>query len=521
MSEGAVGINLDRGEPVSADDLLKLPIFKGVSRSFLERNQRAVVRRHFKRGEIICREGDPGSTAFYIQKGKVEIFLETPMAHVKSHVSRPGGGIKGFFRKLTNLIGSREDPRDQEPRHWIPIDGPVDLSYDKPIAQIGEGELFGEMTCMNFYPRSATVRATEDSILLEMLRNILHILQKNPHFRAQLDDIYRQRVLNNHFRSVDIFAGLPDEFLHYLRDRAELLRFEPGQVICAQGDPADSFYLVRIGFVKVTQQFPGGEMTLTYLPRGSYFGEIGLLGRGTRSATCTALDHVEVVRIKAEDFALVVETFPDVRRALTAVAQERQEADRQRRTITRTVSLDDFLNQGMMEATTLLLIDLERCTRCDLCVNACAGAHDGVTRLIREGLRYDKYLVTTSCRQCRDPLCMVGCPVGSIRRKQTGKDAFEIVIEDWCIGCGLCAKNCPYGNINIHSFTVKVDDPESPGRKKAVVKQKATTCDLSMGYSEPACVAACPHEAAIRVDPAKFFGHERGSVRHADHLLQP
>src|SRR5207244_13025874 len=68
-----------------------------------------------------------------------------------------------------------------------------------------------------------------------------------------------------------------------------------------------------------------------------------------------------------------------------------------------------FRSQGLMEAQNLLLIDLERCTRCDLCVRACADSHAGVTRLVRDGLRYDKYLVATSCRSCRDPLCMVGC----------------------------------------------------------------------------------------------------------------
>ena len=45
---------------------------------------------------------------------------------------------------------------------------------------------------------------------------------------------------------------------------------------------------------------------------------------------------------------------------------------------------------------------------------------------MREGLRFDKYLVATSCRQCRDPLCMVGCPVGSIRRR----NSLEIIIEE-------------------------------------------------------------------------------------------
>ena len=56
-----------------------------------------------------------------------------------------------------------------------------------------------------------------------------------------------------------------------------------------------------------------------------------------------------------------------------------------------------------MEAQSLLVLDLEKCTRCDECVKACADAHDGVTRLVREGLRFDKYLVATSCRSCRDP----------------------------------------------------------------------------------------------------------------------
>jgi len=152
-----------------------------------------------------------------------------------------------------------------------------------------------------------------------------------------------------------------------------------------------------------------------------------------------------------------------------------------------------------MEAQSLLILDLEKCTRCDNCVRACADAHDGVTRLIREGLRFDKYLIATSCRQCRDPLCMVGCPVGSIRRR----NSLEVIIEDWCIGCGLCAKNCPYGNINMHPFTMTVDTGQE--KNVAVVRQKATSCDLCTQHAEPSCVYACPHDAAHRVDPNEFF----------------
>jgi Fe-S-cluster-containing hydrogenase component 2 len=95
---------------------------------------------------------------------------------------------------------------------------------------------------------------------------------------------------------------------------------------------------------------------------------------------------------------------------------------------------------------------------------------------------------------------MVGCPVGAIHRQPSR----EISIEDWCIGCGLCARQCPYENINLHEFVAKQMDPET-GQLKEVVTRKATVCDLCGQHTEPSCVYACPHDAAHRVDPKDFF----------------
>ncbi len=486
------------GQPVHVDELLKLPYFQKVSGTFLELNQNAVVRRHFRQGEIVCREGEYGSTAFYILQGQAEVFLSTPLAHVNSD-SRSGG----FLGRLTShLFGRHQEHRSEEERRdTIPIDAPVDLPYDRPIATLVPGDLFGEMTCMSLYPRSATVRAATDCVMFEMLRNVLDIIQRNQTLKAQLDANYRQRALDDHLRSVPMFASLTQDFIDILRNKVELVRYTQGDVICSQGDVADSFYLVRLGFVKVSEPHPGGDLVLAYLGRGGYFGEIGLLGGGIRTATCTALDHVELVRIHAQEFHRMVSQFPAVRQSLEALVRERQEQNRQRLETATSTPLDSFLTQGLMEAQSLLVMDLERCTRCDACVRACADAHDGVTRLIREGQRFDKYLVATSCRHCRDPLCMVGCPVGSIRRR----NSLEVIIENWCIGCGLCARNCPYGNINMHPFTVLENDPVNAGRQMAVVKQKATSCDLCTGLAEPSCVYACPHDAAHRVEPNEFF----------------
>jgi CRP-like cAMP-binding protein/Fe-S-cluster-containing dehydrogenase component len=507
-------------QPVAAEELAEHPLFQGVAHAFLRWNEGSVVRRHFKKGDIICREGEFGSTAFLIEKGKVKVYLQTRLKHVKT----PKGGRRGLLGMVQSftsiLVGRAEDQREEESTNrYIPIDAPVSLKYDNPVDTMGEGDIFGEMTCMNNYPRSATVQADEDCTVLEMLRNVLYILQRNSHSRAWLEQRYRSRAINNHLRGVPIFASLlGDEerlarFIDYLRPRVDLLRLNPGEVIVRQGEPADSFFLVRIGFVKVTQSRRGGDHVLNYIGPGGYFGEIGLLSHlpeikglappGVRTATCNALDHVDLVRIGADTFHEVLEQFPEVRVHLLKVATEQLEENERNRLKLESVPLGDFLSQGLMNAQSLLVLDLEKCTRCDECTKACSDSHEGVTRLIREGLRFDKFLVASSCRSCLDPYCMVGCPVGSIRRR----DSREIIIEDWCIGCGKCADNCPYGNINMHGFEEHRQDPANPGRRVAVVQQKATTCDLCTSLDgQPSCVYACPHDAAHRMSGQKLLG---------------
>ena len=494
---------------VETEELLRLPVFKGVSGTFLELNTGSVVKRTFKAGETIVREGENGSTAFYILEGDVDIFINAPREHVDTKKAEPG-----LFTKMRSLL----TPKSQQPREeeretpsYIRIDAPVDLPYENPVAQLGAGDLFGEMTCMSFYPRSATVRAKTDCVMLEMLRNVLDVMQKNKTFRSQLEANYRGRALGTHLRSVPIFANVDEDFVDVLRDRVELLRFAPGQTICEEGAAADAFYLIRIGFVKVLQKRGLEEMVLAYLPRGGYFGEMGLLQGGARTASCVALDHVEVVRILAPDFHEMLNRFPDVRAHILSTAEQRSKENalmhRKASVKSNDAPLGQFLEQGLMDAQSLLVLDLEKCTRCDQCVKACADAHDGVTRLLRDGVRFENYLVATSCRQCRDPRCMIGCPVGSIRRR----NSLEVIIEDWCVGCGLCATNCPYGNITVHEFdssgnatalqSVQTDKDSSNSGKI----RKATSCDLCHDLAEPSCVYACPHDAAHRVKPNEFF----------------
>jgi len=420
----------------------------------------------------------------------------------------PGGGVRldrvrfaeGQFRNLDSRLvvacaesqadvglgqipGVGDDEVYQPPegkaakRAVIRNDGGAPLAYGEhgmPIAvRTPEDVIMGEMTCMSHYPRSATVIAMDDAEVLEIRRNVLYVLQRNPLARELLNKVYRERALTSHLQQISLLSDFDDAerraCAEFLRDKVDLIRVDPGQIVFRQGQPADHFYMVRLGFVKVSQSFkrgrsrPGLSGTGTILRRDRFtvppFGLIAAKGgrefSGLRTATCTALDDVELVRIQGKHFRQLVEGFPKLRERLIAESISLLDRDASARK-TFNESLEKFLDDGLFAAQNLLVLDLESCTRCDECTKACADTHGGVTRLIREGLRFDKFLVASSCRSCLDPYCLVGCPVDAIHRVQSK----EIQIEDHCIGCGLCAQNCPYGNINMHELLQQRDDPE-------------------------------------------------------------
>jgi CRP-like cAMP-binding protein/Fe-S-cluster-containing hydrogenase component 2 len=505
------------GEIVPIEELITIPLFAGIPPKFLQFNGGAIVRRHLKSGDVLCREGEYGSTAFIILKGKFEVFLSTPRGAVKTVGAKGWRGWFGGLRTFATKGGGAAKLAD--------IAGAT-LAEDQRIIRTSEDVILGEMTCMNRYPRSATVVAIEDGEILEIRRNVLYMLQRNEASRNVLDRVYRKRSLTGKLQDLPIFATLSDasrkQAAQFLGDKAEIVFVDPGQVILAQGDRAENFYITKLGFVKVSQTYGREDRVLTYLGPGNYFGEIGLLSEishlltdplgakvqpSTCTATCSALDHVELIRIRGEHFRELLQRFPEIVEPLVKSARQILQRDEQNLRSLDASGSTDFLDQGLYTAKNLLVLDLDRCTRCDECTKACADTHGGVTRLVRDGMRFDRFLVASSCRSCMDPYCLVGCPVDAIHRNG---DTHEISISDFCIGCGLCATNCPYGNINMHEFPKTEVDVKSgkeipvfqivDGNKKPVIQMRATTCDLCVSVDgRPSCVYACPHNAAFRM----------------------
>jgi CRP-like cAMP-binding protein len=128
------------------DILSKVPLFETLSRKDLSRLGRAVVERKYKKGETIVKEGEQAVAFFMVSKGRVAV--------------------------------SRGKSKS-----------------DKPFAEIGPGNVFGEMALLDGQPRDATVKAVEDTECLVLSRwDFVAELRTNPHIAVALLPILSRRL---------------------------------------------------------------------------------------------------------------------------------------------------------------------------------------------------------------------------------------------------------------------------------------------------------------------------------------
>src|SRR5262249_42823448 len=155
---------------------------------------------------------------------------------------------------------------------------------------------------------SGTVRASAPLQVLQIrLRGLRTLAQTSKEFKNFLDTRYRERTLAAHLRNVTMFSKLSEAFIAKIKAEAELVSFEPGQVIAEEGTPADAFYLVRGGYVKVGVQAGETSLAITYLRKGDFAGEEALLLDESWPFTLQALEHVELVKLSKDVFKEMLE----------------------------------------------------------------------------------------------------------------------------------------------------------------------------------------------------------------------
>ncbi|WP_238383115.1 cyclic nucleotide-binding domain-containing protein [Rubripirellula obstinata] len=438
---------------------------------------------------------------------------------------------------------------------------------------IGPGELFGEVAAMYRSPRTATVIAKTETTLLEIRWQGLRILRRDPCFADTLDKHYRENWLTVHLRELPLLRHLPEAGLERVAKATQMRSYgrmewnadykksrtlpveqqiasEP--LVASEGAMPTDLIIVRSGFARLSQAYGASERTTAYLGKGHLFGleEVATNSARTDNSAPRTLKHslravgfLDTLQIPVEVFA--TEILPFVRRSelpeQVAALLQNQDADRSGKEDRRKSNRDKavaksdwndlptsggqrFQPTGLLEFVVqnrlnngqqAMVIDLHRCTRCDDCVRACAATHDGNPRFTRQGISHERLQFTQACMQCDDPVCMIGCPTGAITRNdETGVVGIH---ESICVGCGVCASSCPYENINM----VQVQDHAGrPYTDIATQKpiQKATKCDMCQDSpSGPACAAACPHDALVRIDltqskPLRDWLDQRGAT---------
>jgi Fe-S-cluster-containing hydrogenase component 2/CRP-like cAMP-binding protein len=470
---------------VKARRLRKHPLFAGIPLAFLKWNEGAVGRRRLKDGDVLCNRGEFGTSAFVIERGTLEVDR--------------GPGMNVIERTARDVI-------------------------------------VGEMGCMNNNARSATVRAKGPARVLIIRRNMLHMFRRNKISREILDHSYAERALEDWMIGGTLFGGFPEEerrgHVEFLRSRPKMdvkyVRVDPKQVIINKGERAACVYFLCEGHVEVSEATRSAEKRVRdYLGPGRSFGEIGVMSelsdaiasklaggpRGRHTGTCTALDHVALISVSRDAIQAMLnsERFPTLRAELERRCLDLIDENSGFPYPENVDLREEFTALGLHEGQNLLVIDLEKCTRCLECVRACADSHGGVTRLVFEWERFDRFLIPATCRSCHDPLCLTGCPVDAIHRRPSRPDrssqpTLAVFIEDHCIGCGICAQNCPFDSIQMHDIEAPSgDEPRRVGFPSRI----ATNCDLCESGNLggiPRCVYACPHDAARRESGDHLMG---------------
>lgn len=499
---------------------------------------------NFEIGDLVIREGDYGNSAFMLLHGSLRVSLESLAPEAMGH---PPRARKSWTKALAQVLKSQQLPEVRRQLKPAADGGAVGLRgegaqthvflQDVPkvldetrTAKLLPGEFFGELAALARTPRTASVFAETPAVVLEIRwQGLRDIMRRAPALKQHIDMLYRTNSLRVHLRETPLLADLSAEALDQVAgatqfsshgsfdwniDFAKLDSLSPLEriarepLIAEEGAPLERVLLVRSGFVRMSRQFGAGHRTVAYLGKGQVVGVGELLSAGESGPpkhdySLRAVGHVDLLEIPLETVRQVVlpKLSPARRKQLLAAHTRRvprSPAGSEVAAEAASATMDQLVDERLVNGTAAMVIDLDRCTRCDDCVRACATAHDGNPRFVREGPSLGRFQFAGACMHCTDPVCMIGCPTGAIHR-----DAATGVVhinDQTCVGCATCANSCPYSNIHMVEVRDRFGMPAIDTAAGLPIV-KATKCDLcSEGVGGPACVRACAHDALVRLD---------------------
>jgi CPA1 family monovalent cation:H+ antiporter len=125
-------------------------------------------------------------------------------------------------------------------------------------------------------------------------------------------------------RTVPFLRDLPTEDFAVLAARLHPQTVAAREVIFDEGDQGDALYIIARGVVRVSRRDGNVWRNIASLMAGNFFGEGAILDHRTRNATVTAMTPCSLYKLRRKDLEVVVDVYPNIRRALEQENERRK-----------------------------------------------------------------------------------------------------------------------------------------------------------------------------------------------------
>ncbi|HXI12781.1 MAG TPA: cyclic nucleotide-binding domain-containing protein [Thermoanaerobaculia bacterium] len=169
-----------------------------------------------------------------------------------------------------------------------------------------------------------TARYYDDSGLIVQAIAVRKKLEKLEGSQPPLQDVAKVPTFNFTVPRSPLFEELTAEEREALVGEMVLEQFDQGDLVITEGDKGSSLYVIVSGEVKVYSRGPKGDSVyLAMLGEGDFFGEVSLLTGKPRTATITASQRTELLRLDKDKLDRLIEQRPHIREILNEFYKRR------------------------------------------------------------------------------------------------------------------------------------------------------------------------------------------------------
>jgi hypothetical protein len=169
-----------------------------------------------------------------------------------------------------------------------------------------------EATAAYYRDAGLTVQVIGVEKKLEKVRNLLASSTAAPIAEPAPEPEFKDPVPRS-----PLFETMSDEERKAVVEVMELEQFSEGDVVIAEGEPGSALYVIVSGAMKVYGKGPRGDSVyLANLGEGDFFGEVSVLTGKPRTATITAAQRSELLRLDKEKLDEIVGRHPRVKNVL-------------------------------------------------------------------------------------------------------------------------------------------------------------------------------------------------------------